>query len=126
MEGRQNRAAEAYEKGIRLVRKRLEANPDDGLRSSLAVYLAKSGDKAAALAELAQIDHIRTKDSRVSFKAALVYEFAGHREKALAALGRAVSAGYSRHEITSEPDLAALRSDPRYAGIADPPETARN
>ena len=40
------------------------------------------------------------------------------RDKALAALGRAIRAGYSMHEVANEPELAALRSDPRYAGIA--------
>jgi hypothetical protein len=48
---------------------------------------------------------------------ALVYELARDRSKALAALGRALRGGYSMHEITNEPELTALRSDPRYAGI---------
>lgn len=126
LEGRQHQAVKAYENGIRLVRERLSAAPDDGLRSSLAVYLAKSGDKAAALAELAQVDHVQAKDSRVLFKAAPVYEFAGDRLKALTAVKRAIRAGYSRHEIVSEPDWAALRSDPRYARIADSTAAARN
>jgi Flp pilus assembly protein TadD len=92
-------------------------NPDDaGLRSALAAYRAKSGDTHGALAELAQLGELRDKDPL--FKAAMVYELAGDRDKALAALERAVRAGYSMHEVVNEPELAALRSDPRYARIA--------
>ena len=117
-EGLQNKAAGAYQKAIALVRERLAATPDDRLRSSLAVYLAKGGDTAGALAELAQLEQVPPSDKGTLFKTALVYELAHDRDKALAALGSAIRAGYSMHEVANEPELAALRSDPRYAGIA--------
>jgi hypothetical protein len=44
----------------------------------------------------------------------LVYEIIGNRQKALAAVGEAVAAGYSLEEVEKEPELRALRSDPRY------------
>jgi hypothetical protein len=37
---------------------------------------------------------------------------------ALDALGRALQAGYSMHEIANEPELASVRSDPGYAVLA--------
>jgi tetratricopeptide (TPR) repeat protein len=117
-EGLENKAAGAYQKAIALVRERLAATPDDRLRSSLAVYLAKGGDTAGALAELAQLRQIRPSDKGTLFKTALVYELAHDRDKALAALGRAIRAGYSMHEVANEPEFAALRSDPRFASIA--------
>ena len=118
-EGQKNKAGEAYAEAIRLARRRLDETPnDERLRGSLAVYLAKSGDAAGALAELGQIQEVRPSDTGTLFKTALVYEFAHDRVKALAALGRAIRAGYSMHEIANEPDLADLRSDTRYSRIA--------
>ena len=120
-EGLKGKAGEAYEKAIRLVRERLAVTPGDPrLRSSLAAYLAKSGDATGALAELAQLEQLRQGDQGTLFKSALVYELVGDRDKALAALGRAIRAGYSMHEIANEPELAALRADPRYASMARP------
>jgi len=110
-------AGEAYKNAIRLVRERLEVAPNDRLRSSLAVYLAKSGDRAGTLAELAQLAQVQESDTGTLFKAALAYELVHDRDKALAALGRAIRAGHSMLEVANEPELAALRSDPRYAKI---------
>ncbi|MBK5293495.1 MAG: protein kinase [Acidobacteriia bacterium] len=116
--GMEGKAAEAYKQAIRLVRERLAVTPDDFLRSSLAVYLAKSGDETGALSELAQVDQAQNSDMRTLFKASLVYELTQDRDKALKALARAIRAGYSMREVTNEPELAALRRDARYAAIA--------
>jgi tetratricopeptide (TPR) repeat protein/tRNA A-37 threonylcarbamoyl transferase component Bud32 len=118
-EGLGGKAGAAYHEAIRLTRERLAVNPGDvGLRSSLAVYLAKSGDTKGASAELARIHEISESDKNTLFKAAMVYEVCGQRKKALDALGRAIRAGYSMHEIANEPELGKLRSDPGYARIA--------
>ena len=98
---------------------RLAQTPQDAaVRSSLAAYLAKSGDTDRALAELAPVGQTLESEKGVLFKAALVYELAGKREQALDVLERAILAGYSMHEVANEPELGALRSDPRYAKIA--------
>jgi hypothetical protein len=83
----------------------------------LAVYLAKSGDTAGALAELARIDRAPAPEKGTLFKAAVAYEVCGARGRALGALRLAARAGYSMHEMTNEPELAALRSDPAYSRI---------
>jgi hypothetical protein len=93
---------------------------DTAVRSSLASYLAKGGDTASALAEVAQIDRTPSNSPATLFKTALVYELAHDRDKALDALGRALKAGYARSEIDNEPELAALRSDPRYRAVVGP------
>ena len=125
-EGLQDRAGGAYEKAIGLVRERLAVTPDSVLhRSRLAVYLAKSGNAAEALAELARIEKGQRTDQSTLFRAALVYEFVGDRTKALEALRGAIKAGYSMIEITDEPDLAVLRAHPGYASIAVPAAAAR-
>ena len=115
----QSKAGGAYQKAIGLVRERLAVTPNDtALHANLAMYLAKSGDSAGALAELAQVEHDPVRDKSTLFKSALVYESVQNRDKALAVLDRAIRAGYSMHEIANEADLAALRSDPGYAKIA--------
>ncbi len=116
--GMKAKAAEAYQNAIGLVRKRLAVAPNDSLRTILSVYLAKSGDRAGALAELALTDQTHTRDMRELFRAAVVYELTADRVKALDALTRAIRAGYSMREVTHEPELAALRSDPRFLRIA--------
>jgi serine/threonine-protein kinase len=116
--GLESKAAAMYQTAIRLARERLAVAPNERLRSSLAVYLAKSGDAAGALAELAQLEPARPTDKGTLFKAAVVYELANDRDRALDSLAGAIRGGYSMHEITNEPELAALRSDPRYPRIA--------
>jgi eukaryotic-like serine/threonine-protein kinase len=123
--GYKEKAAGAYANAIRLVREKLTANANDiGVRSSLAVYLAKTGDAAGALSEIATIEQSGSNDPGAAFKTALVYELAHNRDKALAALERAKKSGYSKHEIANEPELAALRQDTRYRRILSvAPET---
>ena len=52
-------------------------------------------------------------DQNVAFTSVLVFELAGKRERALAALKEALGAGYSLEEARREPELAELRKDPR-------------
>jgi serine/threonine-protein kinase len=118
-EGLKSKAGGAYHNAIRLVRERMALAPNDAaLNIRLAAYLAKSGDTQAALRELAQKRKAVENDSGSLFNAALVFELAGDRKSALDALERAILAGYSMHEVTNEPELAALRSDPRYPRIS--------
>jgi serine/threonine-protein kinase len=106
---------EAFQHAIQLVRERLRTAPSDPeLRSSLAVYLAKSGHKTEALAELAQLEGLPNRNAGSRFKSALAYEIAGQRECALNALRAAIAAGQPLWEIRAEPDLASLRADVRY------------
>jgi len=44
---------------------------------------------------------------------------AGDRERALAALGRALTAGYPSKDLANEPELTALRADARYHRLLD-------
>jgi serine/threonine-protein kinase len=116
-----SKAPDRYRTAIKLVRAQLKLDPEDwAAHSSLAVYLAKSGDTVGALGELAKMDQTRAADKGTLFKAAIAYEVCGARDRALGALERAVRAGYSMHEVTNEPELAALRSDPGYLRVTGP------
>jgi serine/threonine-protein kinase len=125
--GLRSKAAAAYSNAIRLAREKLALELNDtAVRSSLAVYLAKAGDTAGALSEVAQIERTRANSPGTIYKTALVYELAQDRGKALEALARAIQAGYSMSEVVNEPELAALRSDPNYHRIANPSTTVQN
>ena len=116
--GSRNKATAVYANAIRLVREKLALDLNDtAVRGSLAVYLAKAGDTASALSEVAQIDRTPSNSPGSVFKTALVYELGRDRGKALDALGRAMRAGYSRSEVDNEPEFADLRSDPRYREV---------
>jgi serine/threonine-protein kinase len=113
--GLRTKAFSAYSNAIRLAREKLAlALNDGGVRSSLALYLAKTGDTSGALSEIAQVERSGTNSASILFKIALTYELAQHRDKALDALSRAIQSGYSMSEVANEPDLSELRSDPRY------------
>jgi serine/threonine-protein kinase len=113
--GQRAKAAPAYENAIRLARERLAAHADDqDARTYLALYLAKTGNKNAALAEVAKFDAAPTKEAETLFRSAVVHELCGERDAAVATLSAAAKRGYSLKEIRNEPELLSLRADPRY------------
>ena len=108
-------AKQAYEQAIRLVKEEIASHPDQmDLKADLAMYLAKSGDKPAALAALQTFDQSQTKDPNVLYDIAQVYEICGKRDSALHALADAVGNGHSLEDIKNEPEFISLRTDPRY------------
>ena len=113
--GNQAKAKQAYQTAIRLVREEIARHPQQlDLRADLAMYLAKSGDKPAALQELKPVEQAKTKDPTILYLSALVYELAGDRTQAIAALAASVKAGQSLADLKNEPELVHLRADPRY------------
>ncbi len=114
--GQRGRAVQAWESAIDLAKRRLAINPADAqVRSSLAVYLAHTGNRAAALAEIARARHPATLSARVLWKAARVYELCERRGEALQALQAALETGESLETVRREPEFAALRQDPACA-----------
>jgi serine/threonine-protein kinase len=108
-------AAPAYRRAIELVKKENETHPGDSmLLASEALYYAKLGEMGPALAGIAKALEQRPVDVAVHFKAGMVYELAGQRERALAELESAIKAGYSAEEIVKERELERMRSDPRF------------
>ncbi len=116
--GQTAKANPAYSNAIRLAREALKAHSDDlDLRSSLALYLVKSGDKHGALEQIKEVDHADKKSASALFNSAVVHELGGERDQALAALSSALKAGYALEEIRNEPELVSLRADTRYQFI---------
>jgi Flp pilus assembly protein TadD len=120
---KQYKAAEPHRTASGLAGQALGVNARDSeALMTLALCHAKLGQIAPALAALKKALLIAPEDSTVLFNAAIVYELAKAREAAIKYLGIAIRAGYSLHEITAEPELRALRQDPRYATL-QPPST---
>jgi tetratricopeptide (TPR) repeat protein len=97
----------------------LATNPKDAkLWSNLAMYRSSSGDRAGSLRDIEEAQRLAPGDGFVLFRAALVYEQAVMRERALKALEACLKAGYSIEEIEKAPPLADLRKDERYRRLA--------
>ena len=110
-----DKANAAYANAIRLVREQIEKHPDQPkLHADLAMYLAKSGDKAGALDELKLAQPARGNQPDLLYVSATAYELCGERDKALDALARGVKAGLSLADVKKDPELISLRADPRY------------
>lgn len=108
-------ARQAYAKALETATEQLKVNPKDPeVLSGIALYHAHLGQAADADIFISRALAAAPHDSDTLFTSALVYEIIGHREKALAAVSAAVAAGYSLEEVEKEPELRALRSDPRY------------
>jgi len=84
------------------------------LRTILATYLAKTGEKESALWELQPVEQAHVKELFVLYNSAMVYELCGNRDRALELLLAAIRAGQSLADIKNEPEFVALWADPRY------------
>ena len=122
--GRRPDAAAAYRRASELLREQLALKPADAeLRTRLALYVAKAGDPPSAVKELAQLGDA-TLTAQMLFRMTVVRELAGDRTGALETLARALKAGYPAAELGAEPELSALRTDPRYhrlVSVTPPP-----
>lgn len=111
--GDRTKAQQAYEKAIALSRESLKVNQADAIAmSSLASYLAKSGQRESAIKLAQHATRLAAGNSNVLYDVALTYELAGQRAMAIKALKEAIALGYSRTIVLQEPDLAGLRADP--------------
>ena len=113
--GNATKSKDAYTRAIQLLREQLAKDPSQGPnRSRLALYLAKTGDTASALAELGKVLTPDVAEVNTLFRGAVTYELAGRRDDALTTLQRALDRGYPLVEIRMDPELANLRTDVRY------------
>ena len=108
-------AAASYRKAITLAGPELKVNPRNHLvLINLANYHAMVGERAEANTFLDRALAIEPKDGFVQFRAAIALQQLGDRRRALDALERAVSAGYSTPIIVATPNFTDLWQDPRF------------
>jgi serine/threonine protein kinase len=93
---------------------------DPDFESRRALDLARGGDRKAALAAIEPFAARQDLSAQSLFQMAIVCELAGARQRALMLLARAVRSGYPAKEVFAEPDLTALRRDPRFQRMANP------
>ena len=114
---------ETYAKAIALAAAMLKETPkDDYLLADLGGYYAAVGMEEQGLPLLAQAEALSPDDPEILYRVAVGYEMLRRREQALDALARARAIGYPATTVASDPALAALRADPRYAArVSDAP-----
>jgi predicted Zn-dependent protease len=116
--GLSERAQSAYERALEMVSSDLEVDPSNSERQAMqAHYLVRLGRNSRSLDIVNRVMKFESKSSNVLFWSALVYEWAGDREKALETLAAAAEAGYSPAVIQAASDLEELRKDPRYQDL---------
>ena len=109
------RAREAYSRALQLLAdKQRAAARDATLQSRRAVYLAKRGDCAPALAASRWTERLAQVDAASRFRLVVAHEVCGRRDPALAALAQALQAGFPQAEVRRDPELLRLRGDVRY------------
>ena len=118
--GYSEKAPEAYQHAIQLAEKKLETNPGDAqLRSSLAVFYAKSRNPKNALAEISEARRLAPNDVPILLDCVLVFEIVNQRNQAFQALQEYIERGGSIKEVRDYPDLSGLRADSRYQKLVE-------
>jgi eukaryotic-like serine/threonine-protein kinase len=114
-------APDTYRKAIDLIQREITVNPRDSrLHSQAAMWWAALGSRKEAAAEIARAIDLAPHEGLVQYRAALVYEQAGQRDRALRAVQAALKAGYRSDEFRKAPPLKVLREDPRYLRLVNP------
>jgi serine/threonine-protein kinase len=113
--GREQASRQAYREAAALLQPLLKHSPNDMTYiSRMGLYAARLGDKATAATMSGKAVSGASNSADVHFRAAMAYEIIGQRDAALAELGAAQQHGYPAKLIGTEPDLLALRRDPRF------------
>ena len=92
---------------------------DADLQTRHALYLIKLGDRESAVKAVAGIADRPDLTAQMLYRLTVIYELANERDRALAALQRALKAGYAAKDLANEPELTALRTDARYYRVLD-------
>jgi Tfp pilus assembly protein PilF/tRNA A-37 threonylcarbamoyl transferase component Bud32 len=107
---------DTFQRAIALAAElRKETPRDEYLLADIGGYYAALGLKEESLPLLAQAAALAPDIPQVLFQVAVGYEVLGRREDALLWLARAAVTGYPSASIARNPQLEALRADPRYA-----------
>jgi serine/threonine-protein kinase len=118
--GRHDEAPAAYRRAIALVDERIAAaGANANLESQRAVYLVKLGNRQEALKVIERVSPQPNLTAQILFRVTMVFELAGSRDRALAALERTVKAGYTIRDLSNEPEFTSLRADARYHRLID-------
>jgi tetratricopeptide (TPR) repeat protein len=108
----------AWTKATQIGEQQLRGTPADAeLLSLLANYQAKLGNKTESARRAGEALKLASASAIVRYQLSISYTLLGDKERGLAELEKAVELGYSVSEIRMAPELASLRSDPKFEGI---------
>ena len=114
--GAEDEARSAWRRAIELARSDLQINPDDwDTHGQLALYHAFIGEYDVALQQLERVAELAPNEPQGRYYAALVHWQRGDADATYDALEAAIDLGYSSVFIVSDPTLADLRDEPRFA-----------
>jgi TolB-like protein/Flp pilus assembly protein TadD len=118
-DGRPEEARAAYRRALRAAESKLEFHPDDPRAATMrAVSLCRLGEPAEGLAWARRALEIDPTDAGVRYNVACLYALEGEREHAIACLEECLQLGFGNLEwIGRDPDLAALRGEPRFEAL---------
>lgn len=113
-----DKAVASFQKAITLAQKQLEVNPGDAeIHGLLGGYYAMIGDSAKARRHAGRSLQLNSNDASIMFRAGTTYEQIGERDRALGWIQKALEAGYSAGEISNQPELKSLYTDPRFESM---------
>ena len=110
-----------YTEAERIYRELLDQNPKDADTWASLGYTLRAQEKHAPAADAFMKSVADAKGHMVGYAlyiAAVEYAKAGSKEEAIGTLEKAFAAGYPNHDLSTEPALAALTSDPRVKQLA--------
>ncbi len=117
--GRMADAEHALRRGLQVVERHLELNPDD----ARALYLGggalvQLGDLKRGLEWARRAQAIDPDDTGVLYNTACVYALGGLAEEAIRGLDRALENGFGHREwLEHDSDLDSIRGDPRFQAL---------
>lgn len=119
--GDASKARSGYRRALAVAEKHMEFNPDDARAATMrAVSLCRLGNVGEGLEWAERAVSLDPHDASVAYNVACLYAVAGKPETALRHLERAAAVGFGNADwIGRDPDMAALKDDPRFQALLD-------
>jgi serine/threonine-protein kinase len=125
--GRRPDATAAYGNAIALGAEDLRHNPHDAqLLAYLGAYHAMRDERKPALDNLDASLRLQPKSPDLLFTAGIAYQQLGDPNRALDALEKAVSLGFSPETLRDTPNFDALRDNPRFLELIHGRHSSQN
>ncbi len=118
--GGKDKARPVFQKAIELDENYRKSRPTDArVLANLGSYYASLGNAAKSIPLVKQGLALEPESPQILFRAGESYEILHQRDQALYWIGKAVEHGFPLAYISRSPELAQLRSDPRFFSIAN-------
>jgi non-specific serine/threonine protein kinase len=119
--GRTEAAGALHRRHAEVLERQLELVPEDTRAGMLlAGAYAALGRSEDAIRQLERVLAMNVTDSHTIYNAACTYGVLGRKGEALAALRKAIGAGYGEWELASlDADLNCIRDDPEFGRLMD-------